>query len=244
MQSLAGTYPKASLRSPFLLQPGLDQSPGPGQSRPLHWFCASPSSLRPSTARDGWPENGLSGVVRSGPTLELARKPRQLWCNRGPTSRVHDLFARPEIGSRAILLWRRIKSDKSAGAIRIEFRMRRCASSPFSQSLYTLALQTCRRFATSFTVSSRTEPGTGRGSVGEDVWRSSKLAAKFWLNDAKPCDLWNACDPEFSLVTGSCKGLLWVGRSAASIGVQVVAGSNPVAPTAKAPGVPPSCMGT
>jgi len=56
MKSLTGTYPKASLRSsPFLLQPGLDQSPGSGQSRPLHWFCASRSSLRPSTPRDGWP---------------------------------------------------------------------------------------------------------------------------------------------------------------------------------------------
>ncbi len=132
-------------------------------------------------------------------------------------------------------MWRRIKSDKSAGAIRIELRMRACASSPFSQSLYTLALQTCSSFATSFTVSSRTEPATGRGSVAEGVWRSSKLAAKFWLNDAKPCDVWNAGDPEFSLVTGSCKGLLWLGRSTGSLGVQVVAGSNPVAPTILGP---------
>jgi len=89
--------------------------------------------------------------------------------------------------------------------------MRVCSSSPFLQSLYTVALQTCRSFATCPTVSSLSGSAIGTDTVSDAAWPSSKLAAKFWLKDAKPCDVWNARDPEFSLVTDSCKGVLTLG---------------------------------
>jgi hypothetical protein len=97
---------------------------------------------------------------------------------------------------RATFVRRRIKASKSAGAIRIELRMRTCASSPLSHNLYTVALQTCRSFATCFTISRLSGSVRGVDCVVEDLWLSSKLAAKFWLNRAKRCDTWIVCDSQ------------------------------------------------
>ncbi len=83
-------------------------------------------------------------------------------------------------------------------------------------------------------------PDTGDTERGA----SSKLAAKSLVSARSGWDGWTGPLPETLIVTMACEPLITPGRSFALVRDQGVAGSNPVSPTIKSPGVSRSSVET
>jgi hypothetical protein len=147
-------------------------------------------------------------------------------------------WGRQELSYGTLPVCPRRNCSKTASMTRTALEMRMWGNSPRSQSRYTVARHTPSRSATSRTVSSRSgslDPGGGGG-----VGRSSKIAAKSLGSWRTGWDGWTVPGEETRVIAKGCEPLVTSGRPSRFLGVQVVAGSNPVAPTIEGPGVPVS----
>jgi hypothetical protein len=108
-----------------------------------------------------------------------------------------------------------------AGANRIAFPTRTCGNFPAATKLYTLAFDTRSLRATSATVSKQSVPPSA----------SSKLAANVPRTPANPGEALDPTESPLRVLPRACETPPPPARSVTALGVQMVAGSNPVAPT-------------